>query len=463
MNPLIKNRLPPDYQMLWQLTRKQRLTGDLGTMIQNQIRQVRKNFRNVKRDPLVQKFLDFGNEGMWSTQKLRELSRAIYENKRPDNVHVGEWISVEIECVMPSESAEIEFLKFVRKNDLGKQITIKNDGSIRTISPRRTGEARSFTDDIPAQARTRSAATITTAAILDNSVQLMQEQTAMRTAFGREIVMTFRYGDWKFVKEVCRKLIQLKCFVNQSCGLHVHFDCRHIDIHDVVRIGKRVASVIPALKQILPPSRRDNRFSATDMNDISGAENRYSFVNLQAYHRHQTIEIRGHSGTIDAAKIVNWIRILKKVMLKRSRKRIDTVSEMINAFQFEDDLIQYVDQRFNKFNKPMEPAENQRHLDEIELDDSVPVPAPDDVMDSQPSAAPASPVVNAGSLEEYIAEAREAISTSPSDELTRIFEATSRLASDSAHTIVWDHANGTVRSARAGARSRRYESNGDND
>ncbi len=374
MNPIIKSRLPVDYQLLWQLTKKQRLSGDLGAMIQNQVKQVRKNFRNTKRDPLVEKYLNFGNEGMWSTTKLRELAAKLYENKKPGTLGVGEWISVELELVMPSEQAETDFIKFIRKYGFQDCVTIKNDGSIRTISPRRLNRDQERARRDMEQLR----ATPPDPAIL-------AEQNATRTAFGREIVITFRYGDWKFVKMICGKLNSLKCFVNQSCGLHVHFDCRHIDLEDVIRLGKRVAHAVPALKQILPPSRQDNRFCAIDINEMQSGENRYAFVNLQSYHRHQTIEIRGHSGTTDAGKIVNWIRILRKIMDKRSRKPIMTVSELINAFKLEPDLVEYCNARYTKFYQaPVEPPIERRTWDDVEIDDAEPAPIPAEIMEATP-------------------------------------------------------------------------------
>jgi hypothetical protein len=383
MNPLIKGRLPVDYQLLWELTKKQRLSGDLATMIQNQVKQVRKNFRNSKRDPLIEKYLNFGNEGLWSTSKLRELASALYEAKKPEPINLGEWISVEIECIMPNEDAETSLIKFIRKNDLTKFITIKNDGSLRVISPVRLDrdEERRQREETGTQhvARLRNPPA--------NTMTLQQEQQHTRTAYGREIVMTFRYGDWKFVTQVCEALNKLKCYVNASCGLHVHFDCRHLKAEDVLRIGKRLAHAVPALKEILPPSRQQNRFCVRDLNDFQGRnEDRYSFINLQAFTRHQTIEIRGHGGTTDAVKIINWIRILRKIMVKRSRKPIQTASEMINHYKMEGDLIEYVNDRYNKFHKAMELPAEQAHMDDIEIDNLHFIPLSDEIQKSEPVA-----------------------------------------------------------------------------
>jgi hypothetical protein len=364
MNPLIRSRLPTDYQLLWNLTRKQRLSGELASMIQNQVKKIRKNFRNSKKDVLVEKFMNFGNDGLWSQHKIRELSHALYESKKPDAVNVGNWISVEIECIMTNEEAETAFVKFVRKHGMQNFITIKTDGSLRTISPRR--------QDRDEENRQREQ----TGTVFINRLRnppvgeaLRAEHEQVRTAYGREIIMTFQYGDWKFVNMVCGELNRIKCYVNSSCGLHVHFDCRHLNVENVLRIGKRLAHAVPALKQILPPSRQSNRFCQRDINEFQGRnEDRYSFVNLQAFEKHGTIEIRGHGGTCDPVKIINWIRICRKIMDKRSRKTLTTVSELINMYKLDTDLIEYVNARYEKFHQPAAIPSDQVNLDDIEVD-----------------------------------------------------------------------------------------------
>jgi hypothetical protein len=383
MNPIIKSRLPQEYQMLWNLTKKQKIAGDLAAMTQNQIRHVRKNFRSTKRDPLVEKFLNFGNEGLWSAEKIRELAALIYDDKKPDAVNLGEWISVEIECVIPNEEAETNFIKFVRRNGLVKFITIKNDGSLRVISPHRLN--RDEERRIREETGTVNFARLGRNAGAQLPRNLQQEQADTRLAYGREIIMTFRYGDWKFVSAVCGELNRLKCYVNSSCGMHVHFDCRNLQMEDVLRVGKRLAYAIPALKQLLPPSRQENRFCQRDINAFEGRnEDRYSFINLQAFSRHRTIEIRAHGGTTDPVKIVNWIRILRKIMTKRQRKPINTASELISAFKMDKDLVDYINGRFTRFTKGVPVTPEQAHLDDIELDNLTFIPESEEIAKAEP-------------------------------------------------------------------------------
>lgn len=114
--------------------------------------------------------------------------------------------------------------------------------------------------------------------------------------------------------------------VNRSCGFHVHFDARNLSAGDIKTIVKRYAAHESEIDAVMPPSRRGNantycaplssflndRFeSASTIEDMIRAQgNRYFKVNLQSFQRHGTIEFRQHSGTVNAAKIANWVRFL---------------------------------------------------------------------------------------------------------------------------------------------------------
>ncbi len=207
----------------------------------------------------------------------------IYENKGvPDTFH-GKWRSIEFEVIFKSEDDVEEFVKYCKKKRYTKFVTIKDDGSI---------EADDF-DESP-----------------------------------QEIVVSFRSGADSIVKNICA-FLKDRAYVNKSCGAHVHFDMRSYKKDTVEKYGKRLANSVPALKQILPKSRRDNEFcSDQDMSKLEGYDTRYAFVNLQAYKKHRTIEVRGHAGTINAKKILNWIKICETIMLNgKPRTKINTTKE----------------------------------------------------------------------------------------------------------------------------------------
>ena len=359
---LIVKALKPEIKALWDLSHTKMLDGEFMSYVQDAVRRAKDNVINFpppnlpanqrrlghyrRIDQMQEKFEQYGNTGRWSREKIKQLAQMIYQDKSPENIDLGKWISVEIECLFWNPNAETVFVSHIRKMGKGKFVTIKQDGSIRQ------------NEEMPPCGCTKD----------DDGY--IERHTCQYRPTPREIVITFKDGDWAFIKDLCAKLRELKTHVNKTCGLHVHFDCRHLKAAQVTTIGKRVAQAVPALKQILPASRSNNRFCVTDINSHrsrNGREDRYSFVNLMSYERHKTLEIRGHSGTIDGTKIVNWIRILQKIMLKRNRKPITTASEMVSFFAFEPDLVRYVSKRFDKFN----PVKQVELLDDVADDHAI--------------------------------------------------------------------------------------------
>jgi hypothetical protein len=118
------------------------------------------------------------------------------------------------------------------------------------------------------------------------------------------------------LRQVCTKLRRMGARVNSSTGLHIHLDCR--DGKDKARSRfRRLARSSPLLYEIVAPSRRYNQFVRWDnlvLHDQhrSGYDDRrYQVVNFMSYNDHQTIEFRGHHGTLNPQKIVNFAQLLK--------------------------------------------------------------------------------------------------------------------------------------------------------
>ena len=115
--------------------------------------------------------------------------------------------------------------------------------------------------------------------------------------------------------------------VNRTCGYHVHFDAADLSHEHVRAIVTRYAAHEAEIDAFMPRSRRGNentycqsvislagnaRFkNAATMRELVNAQGgRYFKVNLQSYYRYGTVEFRQHSGTLNAAKAVNWVRFL---------------------------------------------------------------------------------------------------------------------------------------------------------
>lgn len=114
---------------------------------------------------------------------------------------------------------------------------------------------------------------------------------------------------------LCKLLDSMQFGVNSSCGLHVHFDQRGKAFDTVLAKAKIVDRWLYSLRELLPDSRRENRYARFGISQ----NDRYRAVNVCSFSKHNTLEIRVHSGTCDYQKVIAWIRLCE-VLLALNRK-----------------------------------------------------------------------------------------------------------------------------------------------
>lgn len=116
---------------------------------------------------------------------------------------------------------------------------------------------------------------------------------------------------------------------NRTCGLHVHVSADGLTARDIGNLARRYAKFEEDIDLIMPRSRRgnSNRYCqsfkswydssavvraferAESVRSACGVQyDRFKKLNLTAYARHNTVEFRQHSGTVNANKITNWIK-----------------------------------------------------------------------------------------------------------------------------------------------------------
>lgn len=291
--------------------------------VRKYIRELRLKYNGSKlaTDPLAVKLKKYSKFGSWMAAKSKELDKRVFDqNKTVPNDSLGKYRSIEFELVFKGQKQIEEFAKDVRRHRLTDLVTIKEDGSLRAD------------EDDP-------------------------------NGICREVCITYKTGDEQKVIDLCSALYK-RAYVNNSCGTHVHFDMRDVDEKTVKQYGHRLARCVPALRFLLPKSRRTNKHCLDNINDFhsagpSGGNARYSFVNLQAYVKYKTIEVRGHSGTLNAEKILNWIKLCEFIMASRKRPKppneeVTDPVELIKLFGLDKKLGEYVKERYNKFNTPRE-------------------------------------------------------------------------------------------------------------
>lgn len=253
-------------------------------------------------------------------------------SKKPENINLGDWIGVEIECFIPKihfQSVNDRYTDFharlaeTFKNERIGGVSIKYDGSIRN-------------DD---------------------------------DCFPVEVNILYRRGNDANLEKTCALLNRLGARVNKSCGLHVHLDCRDVEARQASLRGKRLASALPILSAMVPASRRDNQYCRLIKNEIKRGS-RYAAINMQAYGKFKTVEVRLHSSTTNFGKIKNWVELL--YIISRSNKmsnfsmaglgnNLDNLYRMASVLKLDASLIEYARKRIAKFSDTSdeEPSETQ--------------------------------------------------------------------------------------------------------
>lgn len=136
------------------------------------------------------------------------------------------------------------------------------------------------------------------------------------------------------LKVVSDVLVALRAKINQSCGLHIHFDASNMTVQTWKNLYENYANLEPVIDSMMPRSRRYNTYcqsiAKTDLHtklqacdtvqEISKLYyGRYYKVNAESYVKHNTVEFRQHSGTIEFAKIENWVRFLDGLVKQSER------------------------------------------------------------------------------------------------------------------------------------------------
>lgn len=121
------------------------------------------------------------------------------------------------------------------------------------------------------------------------------------------------------VQAVCLMLKE-NSKVNRSCGLHVHIDMR--SRRKEVAYAKLFAAQ-KLLYSMCPASRADNTYCYPEFafEGFDAYSDRYKGINVCSYKVHKTIEVRIHSGSLNANKINNWISLLLSIV--NTKKKVN--------------------------------------------------------------------------------------------------------------------------------------------
>lgn len=173
------------------------------------------------------------------------------------------------------------------------------------------------------------------------------------------------------IRDLCTLLQKHRYQVNRDCGLHIHLDGRGLFTKDkdaepvsIKQLWAFYYVFEPVLHSFLPATRRVNRYCSTvkttcrldelaqahtiadveklwyktqSRNDIKYRkshkydDSRYSGVNLHSLLSAKHLEIRYHSGTLNAVKILEWANLHATILDKASYKLLAVDAPVVSA------------------------------------------------------------------------------------------------------------------------------------
>ena len=145
------------------------------------------------------------------------------------------------------------------------------------------------------------------------------------------------------VATVCEALQDFGCTVDVKCGTHVHVGAAGSSLNFFQNLMKIYGAFETVIDSVMPASRRASRQNfcrsvagvsaaaidaCSSVSDLvktvarasGAAADRYVKLNFASFARHTTVEFRQHSGTLDAVKITNWIKICVR-MVERAKQQ----------------------------------------------------------------------------------------------------------------------------------------------
>lgn len=140
------------------------------------------------------------------------------------------------------------------------------------------------------------------------------------------------------LRKASEALVASGARINRQCGLHVHHDVTDLDLPSFQRLFRGWSNAQGATDQLVAASRRGSMWAQplreNEVQRIESLRNverstvqamyidRYRALNVTAFPRYGTVEARQHQGTINAGKIVAWIKF-GQAMIERAKSDAD--------------------------------------------------------------------------------------------------------------------------------------------
>lgn len=277
-----------------------------------------------------------------SVLKLFKQMHNTDKNHTPHSQHT-DWVGVEIECFIPKESLITTACEACLGSGVSYYDSDQEEVPCETCQGR--GTSSEYTQNTRAEeslAELFKQEKIKHASIKhDGSINSPSDCLAI------EITVLTRIASTDNLKKICSLLNRLGAKVNKSCGLHVHLDARHLTQKEVVKTAKKIGRALPVLASMVPLSRRTNSYCKLQVSPLN--KDRYCAVNLTAFRKYKTLEVRLHSGTTDFKKIILWVDILSTLAKSDLKRESFDIYDLSEKVRFKEETLEYMMQRISLF------------------------------------------------------------------------------------------------------------------
>ena len=191
------------------------------------------------------------------------------------------------------------------------------------------------------------------------------------------------------IDKALKVLTEAGCFINKSCGLHVHHEATDLSLDALKKTAVYYTEAKNVINKFFSKSRVNNQYarnySSYELDDLNAKSslssfkdfaryiNRYRTVNFNSYAKYGTIEFRQHHGTLNAKKVRAWVLFTQAVIRCAAKSKVlgTTLKDVLDATELSREDRRYFEKRAARRTAPGGPV-----VTEGASAPSAPAPAP---------------------------------------------------------------------------------------
>jgi hypothetical protein len=198
--------------------------------------------------------------------------------------------------------------------------------------------------------------------------------TARGTGMGRglEMVSPVLRGEQglEIASKAVKALLNAGAKVDRTCGLHVHLGMDGLSGADLIKVVEFYSANQNNINNVVSQSRHNTRWakrydtsvyrtafesirntnSTSELRNAVGRFDRYMTVNLTSYSKYGTVEFRQHQGTLNAEKVVSWVKFVmalteKAVATTDPTEAFASFPELLGNLPLSEETVAFLNRR----------------------------------------------------------------------------------------------------------------------